>query len=53
MIGGIPITLEGMVNAMHLAGEGGLRAFIQSGGKTDRADRNGTRVSDYLAKGLS
>jgi len=34
----------------HLGGKGGLKRFIETGGKYNPADANGTRLSDYGAR---
>ena len=48
-IGGVLITESGMLAGAHLAGVGGLKAFLTSGGSQNFADFNGTHVSDYLS----
>jgi hypothetical protein len=48
---GIPVTEEGLVNVAHLGGAAGAKRFFETGGAYDPADANGTRLSDYLAKG--
>ena len=50
-INGIPVTEQGLVNVAHLGGQGGLKQFLESGGKYDPADANGTKLSDYLRMG--
>lgn len=50
-INGTPVTRDGMVAVAHLGGKTGLLKFIQSGGGYNPADANGTRLSDYLARG--
>ncbi len=50
-IGGVTITQQGMRNVAHLGGKDGLRRFLTTGGTYNPADANGTRLSDYLAKG--
>lgn len=50
-LNGVPVTEQGMINVAHLGGQGGLAQFMQSGGKYDPADANGTKLSDYLAMG--
>jgi hypothetical protein len=49
-IGGAPVTMEGMRAVAHLGGIGGLRKFMETGGRYNPADANGTRLSDYLAR---
>lgn len=48
-IKGIPVTRDGLVSVAHLGGKTGLKRFVESGGRYDPADANGTRLSDYLA----
>jgi hypothetical protein len=50
-INGVPITRDGMQAVAHLGGINGLIKFIRSNGTYNPADANGTRLSDYLAKG--
>lgn len=52
-IGGVKMTEEGIKNMIHLGGAGGAAAFLTSGGVIDRADKNGTKLSDYARMGLS
>lgn len=52
-VGGVKMTEEGIKNMIHLGGAGGAAAFLQSGGVIDRADKNGTKLSDYARMGLS
>lgn len=49
-IKGIPITKPGMIAAAHLGGARSVRLYLSSGGKIDKADALGTRVSDYMLK---
>lgn len=49
-INGTPVTLDGMRAVAHLGGSEGLRRFLVSGGQYNPQDRNGTRLSDYLAR---
>lgn len=51
-IGGVPVTMQGMLNAAHLGGFGGLKRHIDTGGAYNPSDANGTRLSDYMAKGV-
>lgn len=46
-IGGVEITRDGMVAMAHLGGFGGLRQFLETGGRYNPADDNGTSLSDY------
>ncbi len=47
-INGTYITKAGLLAGMHLGGLGAVRLFIESGGSVDKADKNGTRISDYI-----
>ena len=49
-VGGVPVTIDGMRAMAHLGGKGGMKKFLQSGGKYNPADSNGTRLSDYAQK---
>jgi hypothetical protein len=46
-IAGVPITRDSIRAMAHLGGIGGVKKFIESGGKIDPADSNGTKLSDY------
>ncbi len=46
-VGGVTLTVSGMLAGAHLVGIGGLRKFILDG--EDVADGNGMRVTDYIA----
>lgn len=50
-VGGVPITAEGLVWMAHLGGVNGARRFLETGGRYDPADANGTRLSDYARRG--
>lgn len=50
-VGGVPITAEGLVWMAHLGGVGGTRKFLETGGRYNPADANGTRLSDYARRG--
>lgn len=52
-VGGVKITEDSIRNMMHLGGAGGAKLFLDSGGVIDRADANGTKLSDYAAMGSS
>lgn len=52
-INGVPVTRNGMVSVAHLGGSGGLKRFLETGGRYNPADANGTRLSDYLAMGAT
>ncbi|PWE53199.1 hypothetical protein DEM27_26385 [Metarhizobium album] len=47
-LNGVLLTKSGMIAASHLAGTGGLKTFIQSGGTKSAQDSNGTSVVNYL-----
>lgn len=49
-INGVPITVDGLRAVAHLGGTEGMRKFVESGGRYNPADRNGTRLSDYFAR---
>ena len=46
----IPITKEGLIAVAHLGGKTGMKKFLESNGKYNPADSNGTKLSDYLNK---
>jgi len=50
-VNGVPVTRDGMVAVAHLGGSAGLKRFLETGGRYNPADANGTRLSDYLAMG--
>jgi len=52
-IGGVPVTRDGLLAAAWLGGPAGVERFVRSGGTDNRADGNGTKVSDYLAMGVA
>lgn len=47
-INGVPVTLDGMVAVAHLGGKAGLKKFVESGGKYNPSDANGTSLLEYL-----
>lgn len=49
-INGVPITVDGMRAVAHLGGNGGLRKFIETGGKYNPSDANGTSLMDYFTR---
>lgn len=49
-INGVPITVDGLRAVAHLGGTEGMRKFVESGGRYNPADENGTRLSDYFAR---
>lgn len=46
-IGGVRITRSGMIAMAHLGGKEGMKKFLESGGKYNPEDSNGTSLSDY------
>jgi hypothetical protein len=48
---GTPMTPGAMFAVAHLGGKGGLSKFIETGGVYNPSDVNGTRLSDYAARG--
>lgn len=49
-IGGVTITIEGMLAASHLRGCYAVKLFILSGGEINQTDANETSVKNYLNK---
>jgi len=49
-INGVPVTLEGMRAVAHLGGNQGLARFLESGGRYNPADANGTSLLNYLGQ---
>lgn len=47
-INGIKITESGLLAAAHLAGAGGVKRFLKSGGNYNPTDGYGTRLTKYL-----
>jgi len=47
-VGGINVTESGLLAASHLRGALAVKKFIDSNGKIDLSDANGTKVSDYM-----
>lgn len=46
-IAGVPITQDGLRAMLHLGGVGSAKRALESGGRVNPADRNGTSVLDY------
>lgn len=46
-IGGVTISRDTIRSMAHLGGVGGVQQFIESGGRYNPADSNGTRLTDY------
>lgn len=47
-INGVEVTPSGMLAAAHLGGFGGLRRFLETGGRHNPSDANGTSLADYM-----
>lgn len=47
-IGGVNITLEGMLAGAHLRGASAVRKYLRTGGKVNLKDGNGTTVQKYM-----
>lgn len=47
-INGITITKAGMIAGSHLGGPINVKLFLITNGKIDKADLNGTKISDYI-----
>lgn len=50
MIAGVKITESGILAAAHLAGPGGVKSYLRSGGTNQFSDGFGTTVRSYLKK---
>jgi len=48
VINGVEITTSGLIAASHLAGAGGVKLFLVTGGNVNPTDINGTSVLTYL-----
>jgi integrating conjugative element protein (TIGR03758 family) len=49
-VGGVPVTLSGLVAGAHLVGIGNLQTFINSSGSTVPRDGNGVPITTYIAE---
>lgn len=49
-INGVPVTLEGMRAVAHLGGNQGLARFLETGGRYNPQDANGTSLLNYLQR---
>lgn len=47
---GIEVTMDGITAMSHLGGQTGMQKFLESEGKYNPEDSNGTSLSDYLQK---
>ena len=50
-IAGVPVTPAGMIWAAHIGGKGGMKKFLESGGRYNPADSNGTTIAEYMRRG--
>jgi len=48
VINGVKITKSGLIAAMHLGGQGSVRAYLRTNGNIDKHDAYGTKISDYI-----
>lgn len=49
-IGGVPITVSGLLAGAHLVGQGDVKKFLDSNGTIVPVDGNGTPVTEYMKK---
>lgn len=49
-IGGVKITESGILAAAHLAGPGGVKKFLRSGGDIGFNDAFGTSIRSYMKR---
>jgi hypothetical protein len=49
-VGGVYITESGILAAAHLAGPGGVKRFLRTGGRRDLKDAYGSSVKYYLKR---
>jgi hypothetical protein len=47
-VGDVKVTTSGLIAAAHLRGALSVKKFLDSDGKIDLSDANGTKVSDYM-----
>lgn len=45
-----PLTADSILSVAHLGGTGGARRFIESGGRYNPSDSNGTSLADYATR---
>lgn len=45
-----PLTEDSLLSVAHLGGKTGAKKFIESGGRYNPTDSNGTRLSDYATR---
>jgi hypothetical protein len=49
-IGGVPVTISGLLAGAHLVGHGGVKQFLDSNGTCVPVDGNRTPVTEYMKK---
>lgn len=49
-IGGVPVTVDGLRAVAHLGGKEGMRKFVETGGRYNPRDENGTSLMDYFTR---
>eukprot|EP00614_Pseudopedinella_elastica_P040457 CAMPEP_0181282768 /NCGR_PEP_ID=MMETSP1097-20121128/14392_1 /TAXON_ID=35684 /ORGANISM="Pseudopedinella elastica, Strain CCMP716" /LENGTH=104 /DNA_ID=CAMNT_0023385849 /DNA_START=45 /DNA_END=355 /DNA_ORIENTATION=- len=49
-IGGVKVTESGILAAAHLAGPGGVKKFLRSGGTVGFNDAFGTSIRSYMKR---
>ena len=49
-IKGVVVSEAGILAAAHLVGAGNVMAYLESGGRINKADAYNTKCSDYMAK---
>lgn len=49
-IGNVPVTIDGLRAVAHLGGTEGMRKFVESGGRYNPSDVNGTSLMDYFTR---
>jgi hypothetical protein len=49
-IDGAVVTPQGMLAVAHLGGKGGLKQFLETGGKYNPADQLGTSLASYMSR---
>ena len=50
ILGGVKITISGMLAGAHLVGNGGLKTYLKSGGDDAPVDGNNVSVASYVKK---
>ena len=49
-INGVPVTVEGLRAVAHLGGKEGMRKFVETQGRYNPRDENGTSLMDYFTR---